>query len=360
MSQGCQSRACSARCDKIFDNREMINLETTFILLGALMIIFFAAELFTNALETLGERMGFSEGVTGSIFAAVGTAMPETIVPLVAILAGGSTLAVNHAVGMGAILGAPFMLGTLSIGMVGFFAGLKRGWFTVLQPEVTGFQRDIKVFLIAYTLVIVVAFLPESWHLARLLTALTLFIIYFMYVMTTIRASKALVEEGHGTEADGDLYFKRLFGDATAVAVLQLVVSLVALILGAKLFVHGIEIASTLFSVAALVLSLLVAPIATELPEKVNSILWIRKGRDTLAFGNITGAMVFQGTMIPAIAMLLLPWSFHGGYEALAVILALLGSAWLWFLQSSGRLNGAMMLLSSLLYTVFIAYVIWS
>jgi len=298
--------------------------------------------------------------VTGSIFAAVGTAMPETIVPLVAILAGGSTLAVNHAVGMGAILGAPFMLATLSIGLVGFFAGLKRGWLTSLQPEVTGFQRDIKVFLMAYTLVIVVALLPESWHLARLLTAFTLFIIYFIYVMRTIQASKALVEEGHGTEADGDLYFKRFLGDATPIAILQLLMSLAALILGAKLFVHGIEIASTFFSIAALVLSLLIAPIATELPEKVNSILWIRKGRDTLAFGNITGAMVFQGTMIPGIGMLLLPWSFHGGYAALAVVLALLGSMWLWYLQHSERLNGAMMMLSSLLYAVFIAYVVWS
>ncbi|MDQ6990575.1 MAG: sodium:calcium antiporter [Mariprofundaceae bacterium] len=343
----------------LFDKSEQITLETTFILLGALIIIFFAAELFTNALEVLGERMGFSEGVTGSIFAAVGTAMPETIVPMVAILAGGSTLAVNHAVGMGAILGAPFMLGTLSIGMIGFFAGLKRGWFTPLVPEVTGFQRDIKVFLMAYTLVIVVALLPEAWHLARLLAAVILFIMYAMYVMITIRASKALVEEGHGTEADGDLYFKRFLGDSTPIVVLQLIIALITLVLGAKIFVHGIEIASTLFSVAALVLSLLIVPLATELPEKVNSILWIRKGRDTLAFGNITGAMVFQGTVIPGIGMLLLPWSFHDEYAGLAVILALMGSSWLWFLQRSGRLNGSMMMLSSLLYAAFIAYVIW-
>jgi len=345
---------------KIFDKSEFIHLETTILLLGALILIFFAAELFTNALEALGERMGLSEGVTGSIFAAVGTAMPETIVPLVAILAGGSSLAVNHAVGMGAILGAPFMLGTLSIGMVGFFAGLKRGWFTPLQPEVTGFQRDIKVFIVAFILVIVVALLPEAWHSARIFAAIMLFAMYAIYVMNTMRASKGLVEEGHGTEADGDLYFKRILGDSTFVAVLQLVLALAALIVGAKLFVHGIEIASTLFSVAALVLSLLIVPIATELPEKVNSILWIRKGRDTLAFGNITGAMVFQGTVIPGVGMLLLPWSFHGGYAGLAVILALLGSAWLWFLQRCGRLNGAMMMMSTLLYATFIAYVVWA
>ena len=333
-------------------------MEIIFILLGALIVIFLAAELFTNALECLGERMGLSEGVTGSIFAAVGTAMPETIVPLVAILAGGASIEINHAVGMGAILGAPFMLATLSLGMVGIFAGLKRGWFTPLQPEATGFRRDIQVFAIAYALVIGVALLPEAWHIARVFVSFALFILYFMYVMVTIRASKSLVEEGHGTEADGDLYFKRFFGDTTLIAFLQFAIALTFLILGAKLFVHGIEMASSMISVAALVLSLLIVPIATELPEKVNSILWIRKSRDTLAFANITGAMVFQGTIIPALGMMLLPWHFHDGYAAMAVILALTGSGWLWFLKASHRLNPAMMTCSTLLYAIFIAYVI--
>ncbi len=337
-----------------------VYVETTIILLAALLVIFYAADFFTNALEVLGERMGLSEGVTGSIFAAVGTAMPETIVPMVAILAGGASLEVNHAVGMGAILGAPFMLATLSIAMIGFFAGLKRGWRTQLTPEKTGFERDVKVFLGAYTLVIIVGLLPEAWHLARLLVAGILFITYFLYVMVTIRASKALVEEGHGTEADEDLYIKRFLGDKTAVVVVQLVLALMALIIGAKLFVHGIEIASTLFGIAALVLALLVAPIATEMPEKVNSILWIRKGRDTLAFGNVTGAMVFQGTVIPGVGMMLLPWSFHDGYAGLAVVLALSGSAWLWFLHKSGRLNPLMMMCSSVLYACFIGFVVWS
>ena len=40
----------------------------------------------------------------------------------------------------------------------------------------------------------------------------------------------------------------------------------------------------------------------------MNSILWIRKRKDTLAIGNITGAMVFQGTLLPAIGISLTPW----------------------------------------------------
>ena len=60
------------------------------ILLISLIVIVVASEIFTNAIESLGAKLKFSEGVTGSIFAAVGTALPETMVPLVAIFAGNS------------------------------------------------------------------------------------------------------------------------------------------------------------------------------------------------------------------------------------------------------------------------------
>ena len=46
-----------------------------------------------------------------------------------------------------------------------------------------------------------------------------------------------------------------------------------------------------------MLLALVIAPIATELPEKFNSIIWVRQNKDTLALGNITGAMVFQSTI---------------------------------------------------------------
>jgi len=62
----------------------MLVLEMFFFLI----LILIAAEVFVNALEHLGEKLKISEGVTGSVFAAVGTAMPETIVPLLAIFAG--------------------------------------------------------------------------------------------------------------------------------------------------------------------------------------------------------------------------------------------------------------------------------
>ena len=57
-------------------------------------------------------------------------------------------------------------------------------------------------------------------------------------------------------------------------------------------------------AVPPIILSLIITPIATELPEKINSVIWVGKGKDTLALGNITGAMVFQSCFPVVFGML--------------------------------------------------------
>ena len=54
------------------------------LLLGGLILILIGAELFTNAAEWLSRRLNLSSTVTGNILAAVGTALPESVIPIVA------------------------------------------------------------------------------------------------------------------------------------------------------------------------------------------------------------------------------------------------------------------------------------
>lgn len=84
-----------------------------------------------------------------------------------------------------------------------------------------------------------------------------------------------------------------------------------AIVGGAEYFIHGIEYAAQLYGIHPLILSMIIAPIATELPEKFNSVIWISHGKDRLALGNVTGAMVFQSTMIPAMGILLSDWTLN-------------------------------------------------
>jgi cation:H+ antiporter len=321
-----------------------------------LLVILAASELFTNALEHLGEKLRISEGVTGSLFAAVGTALPETIVPILAIFAGTSNPQVNEEVGVGAILGAPLMLSTLSTCLMACAVLPRRGPSGWIDPERSGFVRDMDFFLFAFFVAAVAMFVPPQAHYIRVGFGALLGTTYFVYILLTVRASDKLVEDGHGTQAHRSVFLSRIGLPGNMLTTLaQLAVGLALLIFGAKGFIDGVEDVSARLRISPLLLSLLIIPIATELPEKVNSILWIRRGKDTLAVGNITGAMVFQGTLLPALGIMLTPWTPR--HEVLSgIVITLVAAAWLRLNVRAKGLPVWVLLANGLLYAVYLAW----
>ena len=327
---------------------------TILFLLIALCIILVSAELFTNGVEWFGRRYEMGEGAVGSILAAVGTAMPETLVPIIAILFTSGASA--HEIGVGAILGAPFMLSSLAMFVTGVaivvfaFRGRRTRDVRVNEPVM---RRDLSHFLIAYSLAMI-AGLIHIHHIKWVLAPLLL-VFYGHYVWQTMRS------EG---DIGGDLkplYFhrhpvmphrRRIF--------LQLLVSLAGIVLGAELFVKEVQRLSTTLGASALVVSLLITPIATELPEKFNSILWMRARKDTLALGNITGAMVFQSTFPVSVGLIFTSWTLNrdglvSGALALAsglvfyITLRMKHTLTWWSLCGAGSMYGAY-----LLYVIFL------
>jgi cation:H+ antiporter len=105
---------------------------------------------------------------------------------------------------------------------------------------------------------------------------------------------------------------------------IQLLVGLGAMVGGAHLFVEELLHIADDLGVEPVVLALILAPLATELPEKVNSFFWVREGKDALALGNITGAMVFQSTIPVGIGLIFTDWalSFNASFS---IVLGLLG-----------------------------------
>ncbi len=273
-----------------------------FLLIIALVIILASAELFTNGVEWLGRRYELGEGAVGSVLAAVGTALPETLIPIIAIVFTGGAAADD--IGIGAILGAPFMLATLAM-VVTATAVVVFAWRGRRTREITineeVMRRDLSHFLIAYALALTAGLLDVPALHYVLAGALLVF--YGYYVWETLRS------EGDLGDDTRPLYFHRhpemphrhrIF--------LQIGLALAGIVVGAEIFVREVEVLSETLGVAPLVLSLLITPIATELPEKFNSVLWIRRRKDTLALGNITGAMVFQSTFPVSIGLLFTTW----------------------------------------------------
>ncbi|HEY1772283.1 MAG TPA: sodium:calcium antiporter [Gammaproteobacteria bacterium] len=326
------------------------------LLLAALLVILAGAELFTNSLEHLGQRFRLSEGLVGSVFAAVATALPETVVPIIAVFFGGHDAAAGESVGVGAILGSPLMLATLALALVALFSGGTRGWNLPLKPEFSGMVRDLGYFVVAYGIALLSLFAPRASG-APVVIGLCLVFLYGYYVFNTVQASARLVRHGHGTQADRPLHLKRLgIPHNLALELLQLLTGLVLIVCGAKLFVTGVETIAALTGLSALMLSLVVVPIATEMPEKLNSILWVRRGKDTLAFGNLTGAMVFQGTLLPAFGLQLSSWRPDRDMLCtMAITIAM--AVWTLFLTLRRRLTPLSLLLNGAAYLLFLSVI---
>jgi cation:H+ antiporter len=338
------------------------------ILAIAFVVILFGAELFTNGIEWFGRKLELAEGAVGSVLAAVGTALPETMIPIIAILLGGGSEA-SHGVGIGAILGAPFMLSTLAMFVTGvavIFVTRGRPDRTSMPVDTTVLAHDMRYFAIAYAIAVGAAFLPLEPVWLKWIVAAILISIYAWYV------------KGH-FEADPDvdaedlapLRFRRLDPAHTEnpavprlrVVNLQVIAALAFIVGGAYFFVGSVEHLASSFGLDPALLALVIAPIATELPEKFNSVIWIRQGKDTLAMGNITGAMVFQSTIPTVVALLFASTAWHftdGSRLAFASAgIAFLSSALIFIpMARAGRLTGRRLLVGGVFYVVYLLIVI--
>lgn len=330
----------------------MSTLSSILILLISLGAILAAATLFTNGIEWLGKVLHLSEGAVGSVLAAVGTALPEAMIPIVAILRGETE---SSHVGIGAILGAPFMLSTLAFLVVGLsakgFHQRKQG--TLLAIDATIFKRDVRFFLLVFSLAAAISFFP--WKGLRYLVALFLGAAYVAYVYFTIQDGKKLEENFNIRPLI--LYRKRAVPPLFLI-ILQLVLALALMVGGARFFVDALIHIAHQLNFSTLLLSLIITPVATELPEKINSIFWMKEGKDTLALGNITGAMVFQSSIVPALGIAFTSWELSGS-AIMSVLLALSSAAIVYYCSvRRGKLTANTLIFSGSFYLVFIAYVI--
>ena len=302
------------------------------IIVVLLVLIVKVCELFTNAIEWVGERFKLSKGAVGSVLAAVGTALPETLVPIVAIVSGliagsGVSGEASHEIGIGAILGAPFLLSTLAM----FVSGVAVAWFArtrgrplALHLDQHLFIRDLRYFFLAYIPAILVAWIPVP--AVKIFMAIGLVAFYGVYVVRTLQK-----EHMADTEFDMEplIFDKKQAEPATGKIMLQLLVSLAGILVLAQLFVGQISHVAEVLQISPLVISLIICPIATELPEKFNSVTWIGQRKDVMALGNITGAMVFQSCIPTAVALLFTPWELHA-QAMISVLICLVSSGFIY------------------------------
>lgn len=338
------------------------------ILAFAFVVILAGAELFTNGIEWFGHKLELAEGAVGSVLAAVGTALPETMIPIIAILGGRSES--SDEIGVGAILGAPFMLATLAMfvtGLAVLAVSRKRSGGDDMLVDTRVLAHDMRYFAVAYAIAIGAAFLPLEPVWLKWIVAAVLIGIYAWYVKAHFDEDRAEHETAlaalrfhpldRGAHRD-DPVVPRL-----RIVSAQVVVALGLIVVGAIFFVDAVDSIAATLGVDEVLLALVIAPIATELPEKFNSVIWVRAGKDTLAMGNITGAMVFQASIPTVVALVLAPMAWQateGTYTAFASAgIAFVSAAAIFIPMSrSGRLRGRNLLIGGVFYLAYVTLVL--
>ncbi len=322
------------------------------IFLVSVAVTLGACHLFTNAIEWLGKRFNLSEGAIGGVLAAIGTTLPETSIPIIAIFFGASRAEVE--VGLGAILGAPFMLTTLVIPILAIllviYAGLgkRTAAFRLNYQDVRG---DLSFFVVAYIAALACAFVPS--RPTHVVAAVGLICVYLYYVKMKFSETGEQGDEG-GLEP---LIFARKAAiPSFGLIGLQGILGLAGLAFGAHLFVLAAETIAGALSMSPLILALLVAPLATELPEMSNSFLWLYRKKDRLAVGNVTGAIVFQGTIPVSIGLLGTDWAL-GSTALVTMVLAVTAAIFLLAQAVWGALWRPWLLSgSAILYIGYVVY----
>ncbi|MBI4691366.1 MAG: sodium:calcium antiporter [Nitrospirae bacterium] len=291
----------------------------TAFLLISMAIILLGCELFANGVECIGDRLELSHATSGSILAAVGTALPETLLPILALIFGEKNY--SESIAVGAILGAPFMLSTLAFFLVGTVSSilwlLKKRERAVMQTNLVSLKTELLFFIATMIIILIVSLIGNK--ILNHISAFLLLMIYVLFVKVSLSHSS---EEGE--EYTEHFHFSFIMDCPSNLTwiIIQIFIGLTLIVIGAHIFVNYITLLSIKSGISSLILSLLIAPVATELPEKFNSITWTIKRKDTLAVSNITGAMVFQSAIPVSVGLLFTKWHL-GGTEMLNILFSL-------------------------------------
>ncbi|NIE56846.1 MULTISPECIES: sodium:calcium antiporter [unclassified Burkholderia] len=275
------------------------------LLIAAAGIIYFSCETFVNGVEWLGQKLNLTQTATGTILAAFGTALPESVVTLVAVAFGNSPA--QKEIGVGAAIGGPLALSTVAYAVVGIalLATARRVGKVragAIDADVKRLRRDQLWFLAIFVVKIGLGLILFSF---KPLLGLAFLAAYAVYCWKELTASDDSDEHG---ELEPLKLRPRDANPAMFWVALQVTGALVVIFAASHLFVRQIEAVGPWLGLSPQLTALLFSPIATELPEIMNAVIWVRQGKERLALANISGAMMIQATIPTAFGLFFTPW----------------------------------------------------
>ena len=323
-----------------------VSVSTLTLFLGSAFLIYLACEYFVNGVEWAGHRFDFGQNATGTILAAFGTALPESVVTFVAVVFGKSPA--QREIGIGAALGGPLVLGTIAYAVVGWTLLASRRGPQRLAPlavDHSHLSRDQAWFLVIFGAKIALGILAFAW---KPWCGLVFLAAYSAYFWKETRARR--------DEAEGALEPLRIrprdARPSTGWVLLQTLAAMLLIFGACRVFVNQLIVLGPLTGLSPQVVALLLSPIATELPEILNAVIWVRQRKERLALANVSGAMMIQATVPTALGLFFTPWILSRALLWAAAVTATSVLA-LYLLFRRGRVAPGKLSLFALFYLLF-------
>ena len=276
-----------------------------FVLLAvSALAIYFACEYFVNGVEWTGRKLAVGKQATASILAAIGTALPESVVTFIAVVFGASPEQKN--VGVGAALGGPLVLSTIAYAVVGFtlvFARQHLPDTPAIRKEFRRLSRDQAWFLAVFAANVILGVVVFAW---KPWLGLAFLAVYALFFRREMRGK----EQPADTELEPLKFAPKRTEPAAWQAYLQTLIALGVIFWASRVFVGQLNALGPQLGIPSQTLALLLAPVATELPETMNAVIWVRQGKQRLALANISGSMMIQATVPSALGLFFTPWLF--------------------------------------------------
>lgn len=325
---------------------------TILVMITAALLIYFSCELFVNGIEWVGKAFNISQSAVGSILAAFGTALPESIVTFIAVVFGANSS--QKDIGVGAALGGPLVLSTIAYAAVGISIAIfssKRKFGSCINVDGEKLARDQVWFMGIFVFKIglgLIAFAIKPWLGLLFLLA---YGVYFYKEMTT-----DIVEIAE--ELEPLKFSPKSSNPKKSLILVQTILSLIFIFIGSQMFVHNLGTLSISLGMAPHMVSLLLSPVATELPETLNALIWVRQGKENLALSNISGSMMIQATVPSALGIIFTPWILDKSLM-IAAIITFIAILLIWATLKRSCLSAKRLSFNAVLYIIFIIGILY-
>ncbi|MFT6810713.1 MAG: cation:H+ antiporter [Saprospiraceae bacterium] len=242
---------------------------TILIFAASLFVLIFASNKFIDSAETIGLSLGISPFVIGVTLVAFGTSLPELTTSILAVLGGTSEIVVGN------VVGSNITNILLVLGLTALAVGTLKIERDIMKEEVP--------LLLGSAILLWFAIRDGSFSRIESLIFIAGLLGFLLY---TIR------EKEEGT---------RKGAKAGWLNYVILIAAGVAIYFGASYTVSSIEEMALLFNINPSIVSISLLALGTSLPEVVVSMSAARKGKHSLAIGNVIGSNMFNTYAVMAI-----------------------------------------------------------